>query len=331
MPYQKVNSDNFVTDTTNVPDDTPSRWQTFVFWLINDARYLERTRFRSPRSLDLWRLIPFLAIHFGCFAVIWVGVSWFAVALALGLYVGRMFLITAFYHRFFAHRAFESSRPFRLLVAILGCTAGQRGPIWWASHHRQHHLHSDTELDPHSPQTDTFWFSHVLWFLTRDAFPIRWKQVKDLKRCRELVVLERLDWVPLMALGVFCFLIGEWVQASYPSLETNGWQTLVWGFFISTTALYHATYTINSLAHRYGHRRFDTPDHSRNNFLLALLTLGEGWHNNHHRYPGAARQGFYWWEVDLSYMGLRVLETLGLVWNLRPVPSKILEAGRARR
>jgi stearoyl-CoA desaturase (delta-9 desaturase) len=171
----------------------------------------------------------------------------------------------------------------------------------------------------------------VLWFLTRDAFPIRWKQVKDLKRCRELVVLERLDWVPLMALGVFCFLIGEWVQASYPSLETNGWQTLVWGFFISTTALYHATYTINSLAHRYGHRRFDTPDHSRNNFLLALLTLGEGWHNNHHRYPGAARQGFYWWEVDLSYMGLRVLETLGLVWNLRPVPSKILEAGRARR
>jgi len=181
------------------------------------------------------------------------------------------------------------------------------------------------------PQTDTFWFSHVLWFLTRDAFPIRWKQVKDLKKCRELVVLERFDWAPLMALGMLCFFVGEWAQASYPSLETSGWQTLVWGFFISTTALYHATYTINSLAHRYGRRRFDTPDHSRNNFLLALLTLGEGWHNNHHRYPGAARQGFYWWEVDLSYMGLRVLKTLGLVWNLRPVPSKILEAGRARR
>ena len=319
-----------MSETCTETAKTPTRWQAFIFWLCNDGRYLDRGRARSPRAIDPWRLIPFIAIHVGCLAVIWTGVSWFAAGLALGLYLGRMFLITAFYHRYFAHRAFESSRIFRFIVAVLGCTAGQRGPLWWASHHRQHHIHSDTALDPHSPQTDSFWFSHVLWFLTRDAFSVRWAHIKDLQRIRELVLLERFDWVPLVILGALCFLVGDWAQTAHPGWNTSGWQTLVWGFFISTTLLYHATYTINSLAHRYGRRRFDTPDHSRNNFLLALLTLGEGWHNNHHRYPGAARQGFYWWEVDLSYLGLRVLKRLGLVWNLRPVPSKVLEAGRAR-
>ena len=146
-----------------------------------------------------------------------------------------------------------------------------------------------------------------------------------------MVWLERVDWLPLVAVAGLCFYIGDWAAVAHPEWQTHGWQTLVWGFFVSTTALYHATYTINSLAHRFGWRRFDTPDHSRNNAALALLTLGEGWHNNHHRYPGAARQGFYWWELDLSYLGLRLLQMLGLVWNLRPVPRKIIEAGRSRR
>jgi len=321
---------DIVIDPAPDTPSVPTRWQTFIFWLLNDSRYLDRKPLRSPRALDPWRVIPFLVIHLGCLGVIWVGISWFAVALAVGLYLARMFLITAFYHRFFAHRAFESSRVFRFIVALLGCTAGQRGPLWWASHHRQHHIHSDTELDPHSPQKDSFWFSHVVWFLTRDAFSVRWGHIKDLKKFKELVWLERFDWVPLVALAGGCFWVGDWAAQTYPAWGTSGMQALIWGFFVSTTFLYHATYTINSLAHRYGRRRFDTADHSRNNLLLALLTLGEGWHNNHHRYPGAARQGFYWWELDLSYLGLRVLKRLGLVWNLRPVPNKILEAGRAR-
>ena len=309
----------------------PSRWRVFVYWLTNDDRYLEHVGSHSPRAMDPWRLVPFVGMHLGCLGVLWTGISGFAVALAVMMYLARMFFITAFYHRYFSHRAFESSRPLRFLFAVLGCTAGQRGPLWWASHHRQHHIHSDTELDPHSPQTDTFWFSHVLWFLTRDAFSIRWGQIGDLRKIRELVWLERVDWLPLVAFAALCFFLGEWAAAAYPEWQTSGWQALVWGFFISTTVLYHATYTINSLAHRFGKRRFDTPDHSRNNALLAVLTLGEGWHNNHHRFPGAARQGFYWWEIDLSYLGLRLLRRLGLVWNLRPVPNNIIEAGRSRR
>ena len=309
----------------------PSRWQTFIYWLSNDDRYLGRNPLRSPRSLDPWRVVPFVGVHLGCLGVFWTGTSGFAVLLAVTMYITRMFFITAFYHRYFAHRAFESSRPLRFVFAVLGCTAGQRGPLWWASHHRQHHIHSDTELDPHSPQTDSFWFSHLLWFLTRDAFSIRWAQIGDLRKVRELVWLEHIDWLPLAAAAGLCYYVGDWAAVAHPEWQTHGWQTLVWGFFVSTTALYHATYTINSLAHRFGWRRFDTPDHSRNNAALALLTLGEGWHNNHHRYPGAARQGFYWWELDLSYLGLRMLQMLGLVWNLRPVPSKIIEAGRSRR
>ena len=309
----------------------PSRWQTFIYWLSNDDRYLGRNPLRSPRCMDPWRLVPFVGVHLGCLGVLWTGTSGVAVLLAVTMYISRMFFITAFYHRYFAHRAFESSRLLRFMFAVLGCTAGQRGPLWWASHHRQHHIHSDTELDPHSPQTDSFWFSHLVWFLTRDAFSIRWAQIGDLRKVRELVWLERVDWLPLVAVAGLCFYIGDWAAVAHPEWQTHGWQTLVWGFFVSTTMLYHATYTINSLAHRFGWRRFDTPDHSRNNAALALLTLGEGWHNNHHRYPGAARQGFYWWELDLSYLGLRLLQMLGLVWNLRPVPRKIIEAGRSRR
>ena len=320
-----------MSELSEVDASKPSRWQTFVYWTTNDERYLDHDSERSPRAIDPWRLIPFVGLHLGCLAAFWTGISVFALSLALLMYLARMFVITAFYHRFFSHRAFDSSRIFRFIVAILGCTAGQRGPLWWASHHRQHHIYSDTESDPHSPQIDSLFFSHTLWFMTRDAFPVRWRHIKDLQTYRELIWLERFDWLPLLALAAGCFFLGEWTQVNYPHWQTSGWQSLVWGFFISTTALYHATYTINSLAHRYGQRRFDTPDHSRNNVFLAILTLGEGWHNNHHRYPGAVRQGFYWWEVDVSYVGIKILCLFGLVWNLRPVPSKILEAGRSKR
>tara|TARA_Y100000766_G_C18884169_1_gene594952 strand:+ start:588 stop:1550 length:963 start_codon:yes stop_codon:yes gene_type:complete len=305
--------------------------QKLYYWLINDERYLCKENSQDSRRIDIWRFMPFIFIHVGCILIIFTGISGFAIGLAISMYFLRMFFITAFYHRCFSHRSFESGRIFRFIMAILGCTAGQRGPLWWASHHRQHHIYSDTDRDPHSPKTESLLYSHCLWFMTKGAFATKWKHIGDLKKYKELVYLEKLDWLPFLGFAAGCYFIGEWANSNYPSLETNGYQTLVWGFFISTTFLYHATFTINSLAHCFGNRRFETPDDSRNNFLLAILTLGEGWHNNHHRYPNAVRQGFYWWEVDIAYYGINLLRAFGLVRNLRPVPSKIIESGRVQR
>jgi len=303
--------------------------KTFWAWLTNDDRYtLQSEAAEASDRIDWPRSVPFWLIHAGCLGVIWTGISTAAVVFAAGAYVLRMFFITAFYHRYFAHRAYRASRPVQFIMAVLACTAGQRGPLWWAGHHRLHHMASDTPADPHSPKYKGFLYSHTLWFLSRSNFAIPRRNVKDWLRYPELVLLEKFDWVPFLLYGALCYGLGEWLGAAY---GTDGLQFLVWGFFISTTVLYHATYTINSLAHRFGRRRYDTNDDSRNNFGLALLTLGEGWHNNHHRYPAAARQGFYWWEIDVSYWLLRLLSACSLVRDLKPVPASVLEAGRDGR
>ena len=246
-------------------------------------------------------------------------------ASALGL---RMFFIAAFFHRYFSHRAYAVSRSVQFVMAVLGCTAGQRGPLWWAGHHREHHLTSDTTEDPHSPSRRGFLFSHTLWFLTRGSFATPGRRVRDWLRYPELRLLERIDWLPFVGLGLACWLLGDWLAEVAPSLGTTGAQMFVWGFLISTVVLYHATYTTNSLAHRYGRRRYATNDNSRNNFWVSLLTLGEGWHNNHHHYPACARQGFFWWELDISWLGLCLLASLGVVRDLRPVPAHVLAGGR---
>jgi stearoyl-CoA desaturase (delta-9 desaturase) len=196
---------------------------------------------------------------------------------------------------------------------MLGASAAQRGPLWWASHHRHHHAHADRPEDSHSAHVHGFLWSHVGWFLSRGSFGVRSRRETDLARYPELVWLDRFDTAVPAALGLALYAIG-------------GAQLFVWGFCISTVALWHATFTINSLAHRFGTRRYATRCDSRNNLWLALLTFGEGWHNNHHHYPASARQGFYWWEVDLAYYGLRVLAALGLVWDLRPVPESARSA-----
>lgn len=273
--------------------------------------------------VDWARIVPFIAMHIACVAVFWVGVSPVALAAAGLLYVLRMFAITGFYHRYFSHRSFKTSRTGQFVFALLGASAVQRGPIWWAAHHRHHHARSDEQDDVHSPVQRGFLWSHMGWFLSRASFPTKTHLVKDLARFPELVMLDRFDSVVPALLAMALYVLGEFLERALPDLGTSGPQLLVWGFAISTVAVLHATFTINSLAHSIGSRRYETRDSSRNHWLLALLTFGEGWHNNHHRYPAAARQGFFWWEIDLTYYGLCALAALGLISGLRPVPAAL--------
>ena len=281
------------------------------------------------RRFDWARLLPFIGLHLGCLGVLWVGVSTTAVLVAAVLYALRMFAITGFYHRYFSHNAFRTSRAAQLVFAVLGAAAVQRGPLWWASHHRHHHANSDRAADAHSPLQHGFLWSHMGWFLARENFATRTALVADLARYPELRFLDRYDALVPLLLALSLYAAGEWCAVYVPALATSGAQMVVWGFCISTVVLYQATFTINSLAHRFGWRRYATRDGSRNNLWLALLTFGEGWHNNHHHFPGAARQGFYWWEIDLTYCGLRLLEALGIIRDLRVVPPRLLGARRA--
>jgi stearoyl-CoA desaturase (delta-9 desaturase) len=282
------------------------------------------------RGIDWTRVAPFIAMHLGCAGVFWTGWSPFAVGAAVALYALRLFAITGFYHRYFSHKAFRASRAVQFAFAVLGAAAAQRGPLWWASQHRHHHAHADGELDAHSPRRHGFLWAHLGWFLARENFPTRSDLVRDLARYPELRFLDRYDTLVPGLLAATLYGAGEWLARAHPALATDGPTLLVWGFFISTVALYHATFTVNSLAHAFGRRRYASRDDSRNNLWLALLTFGEGWHNNHHHFPGSARQGFFWWEIDSTYYGLRLLAALGLVRDLRPVPAAIRDAGRLK-
>ena len=284
----------------------------------------------TTEGVDWLRIIPFIGLHLACAAVIWVGVSWVAVAVAVLSYVLRMFAITAFYHRYFSHKSFRTGRIRQFLFGVAGASATQRGPLWWAAHHRTHHRTADTEDDPHSPQHG-FWWSHIGWFLSRRHFATDLEAVPDLARYPELRLLDRFDVVVPVLYAAGLWLLGDWLATAKPGWGTSGGQLLVWGYFISTVVLVHVTVMINSLAHKVGRRRYATGDTSRNNWWLALLTLGEGWHNNHHHFPGSARQGFYWWEVDISFYGLKLMQWLGLVSDLKSVPLRWRERHRSGR
>jgi stearoyl-CoA desaturase (Delta-9 desaturase) len=281
------------------------------------------------REVDWVRVLPFLGLHVACLAVLWVGVSPVALVVCAASYLVRMFAITGFYHRYFSHRSFKTGRVTQLLFAVLGAASAQRGPLWWAAHHRRHHRDADQPADPHRPADGLLW-AHVGWFLCDRNFRTDRSRVRDWLRYPELRWLDRFDLLVPLAYAAAMYLGGVWLAARHPELGTSGAQMLVWGFFVSTVLLTHATLLVNSLAHVWGGRRFETHDESRNNGVIALLTLGEGWHNNHHRYAGSARQGFYWWQIDVSYALLRLLALCSLVWDLRPVPQRILQEGRRR-
>ena len=262
-----------------------------------------------------WRgMVPFILIHLLSLGAIWSGVTWQSVVVCVALYWIRMFGTTSTYHRYFSHRTFKTSRFMQFCLAFLAMTSSQKGVLWWASHHRHHHKYSDTEFDIHSPKQKGFWYSHFLWIYDHTS-GTDFDGIKDFARFPELVFLDKYWLLPPIVLGVAVFLI--W-----------GWAGLFIGYFLSTAILWHGTFTINSLSHVFGNRRYVTTDTSKNNWLLAIITMGEGWHNNHHHYCSSTRQGFFWWEFDMTYYILKVMSWCGLVWDLREPPASLLEVGK---
>jgi stearoyl-CoA desaturase (delta-9 desaturase) len=275
----------------------------------------ERVEESADRT-DWVSAIPFLAVHVAPLAAFFVTVTWRDWLLCGVLYVVRMFCITAGYHRYFAHRTYKMNRVFQFLMAVGGTTAVQKGPLWWAGHHRTHHRFTDLDGDVHSPR-DGFWWSHVGWILSTRYKKTDLGTIADFAKYPELRLVERYQWVGPWALGVACFLVG-------------GWGALLVGFFLSTVLLWHGTFLVNSMAHIVGRRRYATPDTSRNSFIVAVITGGEGWHNNHHYLPASVRQGFRWWEYDPTWYTLRVLAALHLVRDLKQPPARLLDQARVR-
>ncbi len=255
--------------------------------------------------------IPFILFHFTLIFLPFIDITAVDVAVCIGFYYLRMFFITAGYHRYFSHRSFKMSRIPQFFMAVGGTLAMQKGPLWWASHHRVHHKYSDTDLDVHSPKKG-FWWSHLGWILCSKYDEPVFEKIHDFSKYPELRILDRFYLIPPF-LTAFLF----WYF--------YGWGMLLVGFCLSTILLYHGTFSINSLAHVFGRRRYSTSDTSRNSFLLALITCGEGWHNNHHHYQASARQGFRWWELDLSFYALKFLALFRIVRDLKAPSEKALK------
>jgi stearoyl-CoA desaturase (Delta-9 desaturase) len=255
--------------------------------------------------------IPFIFVHFLPLLAFVTGVTQTALILLAVTYFGRMFFITAGYHRYFSHRSYRMNRVAQFVFAFGGLTCAQKGPLWWASNHRNHHKFSDTDRDIHSPRKG-FWWSHVGWILCDKYNETNVEQIKDFAQYPEIRWLDKHNWIGPWSLGVACFLIG-------------GWSGLVVGFFLSTVLLWHSTFLVNSLAHVMGRRPYKTEDTSKNSLIIALITAGEGWHNNHHRYQSSARQGFRWWQIDTTYYVLWALARVGIVRDLRPVPARVID------
>jgi stearoyl-CoA desaturase (delta-9 desaturase) len=280
---------------------------------VNPSAVAPQSYNELPEKLS-WKTLPFGLMHLSCFAVLLVGVSLDAVILCVALYAIRMFALTAGYHRYFSHRSYKTSRVVQFAMALVGTMAMQKGPLWWAAHHRRHHKFTDNEGDLHSPAMQGFWWSHIGWVISRKYEETDWNAIQDFAKYPELRWLNKWHMIPGIVLAAACFFVG-------------GWSWLVWGFFVSTVILYHGTFSVNSLSHMWGSRRYKTTDDSRNNFFIALWTGGEGWHNNHHHYMASVRQGFYWWEIDFSFYVLKMMSWFRLVWDLRSPPRQLLAMG----
>jgi len=268
------------------------------------------------KHYDLATTLPFIAIHASVLLVLTVPFRLELLWWLVGSYYLRMFAVTGGYHRYFSHRSYKLNRFWQFLMAFLAQTSGQKGVLWWAAHHRDHHLHSDRKTDLHSPVHEGFWWSHLGWILSDEYDDYDPKRIADFSRYPELRWLDRFHLAPTVIYGAAIFF-------------TGGWDAFVYGFLTATVLLYHGTFLINSLTHIWGGRRFPTPDESRNNFVLAIVTLGEGWHNNHHHYMSSVRQGIKWWEIDVTYYVLVVLSWIGVARDLRPFVAGEPQSGAA--
>ncbi len=279
-------------------------------------------RAHADRSFRPSSAFGFALVHLLALGVLAVGYSWKGVLLCIGSYYLRMFAITAGFHRYFAHRSYRLSRLPQFLLAFLGQTAAQKGVLWWAAHHRHHHKFSDLPQDLHSPVQDGFFWSHIGWILSGQFEETRLDLIPDFAKFPELRWLNRNQYAPVLLYALAAWLL-------------FGWTGFFWGFCLSTVLLWHGTFSINSVMHVFGKRVFPTRDQSRNSMIFALVTMGEGWHNNHHYYPSSAAQGFVWWQVDASYYLLWLLERAKLVKGLRRAPSaavtKVLDTERTTK
>lgn len=261
-----------------------------VFWIVQASALLVFAVPCSAGLIALWAVSHFLR--------------------AIGL--------TLAFHRYFAHRAFQMHRAARFVWAFIGTAAMQKGPLWWAGHHIHHHKYADREGDPHSPMVSGIYYAHIGWFLNdtkHDKIDATNPVVRDFSKAWEIRLLSDYFFVPPLLLALTLFLVG-------------GLPWLVWGFCLPTVTLAHSTFAINTVNHLFGSRRFDTIDESRNNPLTALFAVGEGWHNNHHRFQRAARNGFYWWEFDPTWYVIKLMSFVGLAWDLQPVPERIYAEAR---
>ena len=283
---------------------------------------LEAYENRLPgEKLSLLVSLPFISVHIGALFALTISPSPFALFLVFLMYFIRMFGITAGFHRFFSHKTFKTSRAFQFILAYLATSSAQMGPIWWASHHRHHHKYTDEIEDPHTPTLKGFFWAHVGWIMSPSNVPTKEEYVGDLKRFPELRFLDKYHYLAPFSMAVSLFALGEYMALNHSQYGTNGIELLMWGFFVSTVILYHATFTVNSVCHVFGYRTYDTKDGSVNNWLIAILTLGEGWHNNHHAFPNSERQGHKWYQIDICHYILWSLSKIGIVWDIRDVPD----------
>jgi stearoyl-CoA desaturase (delta-9 desaturase) len=299
-------------------------------------KYLPAKNHETPTVVryDIERGLPFYFFHLSCLWVLAVGANWAVVGVAFALYYIRMFAITGFYHRYFSHKAFKTNRFWQFVFAVWGMTSAQKGPLWWAAHHRHHHAYSDKPNDLHSVREQGFLWAHIGWICTNDHMATDYDRIKDYAKYPELMFLNQYDWVVPAVFGLSMIGLSLLVNQAWPTVFTHPMQFFIWGFFVSTVMLYHGTFSINSLSHVFGKKRYTTTDDSKNNWFLSIVTMGEGWHNNHHYFPSCVRQGFYWWEWDPTYYILKAFSWVGIIWDLNPVPqkayNKALHTGEAK-
>jgi stearoyl-CoA desaturase (Delta-9 desaturase) len=270
-------------------------------------------RFAYQAAVVVVLVTPLLATVYAMWLLWNELIGWRELALFLGLWIVTGFGVTVGFHRLLTHRSFETAAPVKAVLLALGSMANQGRCIDWAAHHLKHHAHSDQEGDPHSP-LEGFFHAHAGWIL-RGSPAERERYCKRLLRDPVIRLVDRTQPVWVLLGLAFPYAVA-------------GWRGLLWGGFVRIAFVTHATFTVNSICHMFGSRPFETHDESRNNPVIGLLALGEGWHNNHHAFPSMAYHGMRPWEIDVSGWLIRLLVRLRLAWNVKMPPAQAVERRR---